>query len=198
MIHPVSETTFNNNDVQIAVNHLQNNNVIVYPTDTLYGLGCDVFSKKAVNRIYKIKILSKRKPLSIICSDFTQLSEFATVPNSSYRLMKDLFPGPFTCILNATNKVPKLLISKQRTVGIRIPDSPFILEVVKKLGNPIITTSLTNIDDNYITEPTELYHQYKNQIDILFSSSTSKTKPSTVIDLTRNEPIVIRDGLGEI
>lgn len=198
MIHPVSETTFNNNDVQIAVNHLQNNNVIVYPTDTLYGLGCDVFSKKAVNRIYKIKNLSKRKPLSIICSDFTQLSEFATVPNSSYRLMKDLFPGPFTCILNATNKVPKLLISKQRTVGIRIPDSPFILEVVKKLGNPIITTSLTNIDDNYITEPTELYHQYKNQIDILFSSSTSKTKPSTVIDLTRNEPIVIRDGLGEI
>lgn len=198
MIHPVSEAKFNYNDVQIAVNHLQNSNVIVYPTDTLYGLGCDIFSKKAVNRIYKIKNLSKRKPLSIICSDFTQLSEFSNVPNSSYRLMKDLFPGPFTCILNATNKVPKLLISKQRTVGIRIPDSPFILEVVKKLGNPIITTSLTNIDDNFITEPTELYHQYKNQIDILFSSSTSKTIPSTVIDLTRKEPIVIRDGLGKI
>jgi tRNA threonylcarbamoyl adenosine modification protein (Sua5/YciO/YrdC/YwlC family) len=198
MIHPVSEDKFNRKDVQIAVNYFQKGDVVVYPTDTLYGLGCDIFSKNAVNRIYKIKNIPKRKPLSIICTDFKQLSEFATVTNSSYRFMKDIFPGAFTCILNATNKVPKLLISKQRTVGIRIPNSPFIIEVVKKLGNPIITTSLTNVQNDYIIEPTELYHQFKHQIDVLFSSNTSKTKASTIIDFTGKEPIVIREGLGRV
>ena len=193
MIHPVRTDQFTFKDVQLAVNFLNKGNVIVYPTDTLYGLGCDIFNKNAVNRIYKIKNLQKHKPLSIICSDFKQLSEFATVSNSAFRTMKELLPGPYTCILKATNKVPKLLISKQRTLGIRIPNSTFITKVVKEFGNPIITTSLTDFNDDYISEPTELYHHYKNQIDILFSSEKSSSTPSTVIDLTGNEPVLIRE-----
>jgi tRNA threonylcarbamoyl adenosine modification protein (Sua5/YciO/YrdC/YwlC family) len=198
MIHPVSTTNFTPSDVDFALNFLKKGDVIVYPTDTLYGLGCDILKKDAVQRIYKIKKLPKRKPLSIICSDFTQLSEFATVSNSAFRIMKELLPGPYTCILKATNKVPKLLISKQRTVGIRIPDSPFIKSVIEKLGNPIITTSLTNNDDHFISEPSEIYHQYKHQIDILFASGSSSTLPSTVIDLTGNSPVLIREGLGKL
>ena len=198
MIHPVSAEFFTKEDVDFAVKFLSKGDVIVYPTDTLYGLGCDIFKKDAVNRIYKIKKIPKRKPLSIICSDFKQLSEFATVSNSAFRIMKELLPGPYTCILKATNKVPKLLVSKQRTVGIRIPDSSFIKEVIDKFGHPIITTSLTNTDDNFISEPTEIYHQYKYQIDVLFSAGTSSTLPSTVIDLTGNNPILIREGLGKI
>ena len=198
MIHPVSAEFFTKEDVDFAVKFLSKGDVIVYPTDTLYGLGCDIFKKDAVNRIYKIKKIPKRKPLSIICSDFKQLSEFATVSNSAFRIIKELLPGPYTCILKATNKVPKLLVSKQRTVGIRIPDSSFIKEVIDKFGHPIITTSLTNTDDNFISEPTEIYHQYKYQIDVLFSAGTSSTLSSTVIDLTGNNPILIREGLGKI
>ena len=198
MIYPVSTYQSTFQDVQFTVNFLKKGDVIIYPTDTLYGLGCDIFNKNAVNRIYKIKNLQKRKPLSIICSDFKQLSEFTTISNSAFRTMKELLPGPYTCILKATNKVPKLLISKQRTIGIRIPNSTFITKVVEKFGNPIITTSLTNINNDYISEPTELYHHYKNQIDILFSADKSSSSPSTVIDLTENKPVLIRKGLGEI
>ena len=198
MIHPVSQTDFTNDDVDFAFNFLIRGDVIIYPTDTLYGLGCDIFKKEAVHRIYKIKKIPKRKPLSIICSDFKQLSQFATVTNSAFRTMKELLPGPFTCILKATNKVPKLLISKQRTVGIRIPNSPFIKSVIEKLGNPIITTSLTNEDDSYISEPTEIYHKYKYQIDILFASGESSMQPSTVIDFTGNQPKIVRKGFGKL
>ena len=196
MIHPISQTNFTYKDVEFATKFLKNGDVIVYPTDTLYGLGCDIFKKDAVNKIYKIKKLPKRKPLSIICSDFKQLSQFATISNSAFRTMKEILPGPFTCILKATNKVPKLLISKQRTVGIRIPDSPFIKTVIENLGNPIITTSLTNADDHYLLDSTEIYHQYKHQIDILFASESSSKLPSTVIDMTGNNPKLIREGLG--
>lgn len=196
MIHPISQTNFTYKDVELATKFLKNGDVIVYPTDTLYGLGCDIFKKDAVNKIYKIKKLPKRKPLSIICSDFKQLSQFATISNSAFRTMKEILPGPFTCILKATNKVPKLLISKQRTVGIRIPDSPFIKAVIENLGNPIISTSLTNAHDHYLSDSTEIYHQYKHQIDILFASESSSKLPSTVIDLTGYNPKLIREGLG--
>ena len=112
MIHPISQTNFTFKDVDFATNFLIKGDVIVYPTDTLYGLGCNIFKKDAVNKIYKIKKLPKRKPLSIIFSNFKQLSQFATVSNSAFRTMKEILPGPYTCILKATNKVPKLLISK--------------------------------------------------------------------------------------
>ena len=125
-----------------AIDVIRKGGVMAYPTDTVYGLGCDLFDKKAIERIYQIKKMPKRKPLSFICSDLKHISEYAHISNKAYRLMKRLLPGPYTFILPATHKVPRLMLTKRRTVGIRIPDNKICMELLAQLGNPIISTSL--------------------------------------------------------
>lgn len=184
--------------MQDVVTLLREGGVIAYPTDTVYGIGCDLFNKKAIERIYQIKKMPRRKPLSFICSDLTHIAEYARVSNLSYRLMKRLVPGPYTFILPATHKVPRLMLTSRRTVGIRVPDNLIALELVKHLGNPIISTSLRMEEDEITSDPFKIYDSYGKILDAIVDGGTIKSEESTIIDLTEKIPVVIRKGKGSI
>lgn len=181
-----------------VVEVLKQGGIIVYPTDTIYGLGCDIFNKKAVNNIYQLKKRDKKKPLSIICFDFQQISEYAKIPNYAFRLMKKSLPGPYTFVLQAKNKTPSNFISAKKTVGIRIPDNQICLSLVKKLGNPIITTSLNLTGEQVLTNPDQLDKELINKIDLIIDAGNLNNEASTIIDLTNDQPVLIRKGLGNI
>ncbi len=181
-----------------AVEIIRNGGVMAYPTDTVYGLGCDLFDKNSIERIYQIKKMPKKKDLSFICSDLKQVSEYTQVSNLAYRLMKRLLPGPYTFILPATHKVPRLMLNKRRTVGIRIPDNKICMALLDQLGNPIISTSLVLEDDELMSDPFEIYDKYKGQLDVVIDGGILKSEKSTVVDLTGNTPEIIREGKGDI
>lgn len=181
-----------------AVEIIKNGGVMAYPTDTVYGLGCDLFDKNSIERIYQIKKMPRKKDLSFICSDLKHISEYAHLSNLAYRLMKRLLPGPYTFILPATHKVPRLMLNKRRTVGIRIPDNKICMALLEQLGNPIISTSLTLDDDELMSDPFEIYDNYKNQIDVIIDGGVLKSEKSTVVDLTGSTPEIIREGKGDI
>ena len=147
-----------------AVETLRNDGVIIYPTDTMYGIGCSVFSKKAIDRIYQIKNQNVTKPFSFVCSDLSHISEYAVVSNPAYRVMKQLVPGPFTFILPASRlkQLPKSLISKRKTVGIRVPDNQISLAIVRELGHPILSASVTDINGNVINNPELIKEIFEN------------------------------------
>lgn len=172
--------------------------VVAYPTDTVYGLGCDLLNKKALEKIYQIKKIPRRKQLSFICSDLKHIAEYAQVSNAAYRLMKRLLPGPYTFILPATHNVPRLMLTNRRTVGIRIPDNKICAELVNGLGNPIISTSITIEEDNPVSDPFEIYDNYRNQLDLIIDGGVIKAEHSTVIDLTGSTPKLIRQGKGSV
>jgi len=181
-----------------AIEVFRDGGVVVYPTDTVYGLGCDLFKKRAIERVYHIKKIPRRKHLSLICSDLKHISEYAQVSNMAYRLMKRLLPGPYTFILPATHKVPRLMLTKRRTIGIRVPDNTICIELVQQLGNPIISTSLILDEDELVSDPFKIYDHYGKQIDIIIDGGVLKSERSTVLDLTADVPEVIRMGKGEI
>ena len=184
--------------VRHAVEALNEGKLIVYPTDTLYGLGCDIFNKSAVEKIYALRKMDRKKPLSFICHEFSQISEYAKISNYGFKVMKSILPGPYTIVLPATNKVPKMLITKQKTVGIRIPDNEFALTLVREFGGPIISTTLTSDDQIAISDPGHIYELYKNQIKYVFSDGVSTSEPSTVISISDGEVKVLREGKGDI
>lgn len=184
--------------VNKAVEILENDGVIIYPTDTTYGLGAAISSKKGVEKIYQIKQISNNKLLSFICPDLKNLSEYAYVSNHAYKIMKRCIPGPYTFILPATKLVPKLLHQKRRTVGIRIPDSPLCQKMVGTLGEPIISTSVPNGTDSFFTDPSEIMQNMSNEVDMLLDSGIMTTEPSTIVDLSQDSPKIIREGSGDI
>ena len=179
---------------------LQDGGIIIYPTDTVYGLGCDIMNNQAIEKICRLKgIPSKKAQFSFICPDLSNISEY-TRPFSSatYRLLKQSLPGAFTFIFNASNKVPKMLNSNKKTVGIRIPNNKIALSLIDGLGNPLISTSL-KVDDDINEYPTDPYHieeLYGNQVDIIIAGGIGGTVPSTIIDCTENTPTLIRQGAG--
>jgi len=183
-----------------AVETLRNDGVIIYPTDTMYGIGCSVFSKKAIDRIYQIKNQSVTKPFSFICSDLSHISEYAVVSNPAYRVMKQLVPGPFTFILPASRlkQLPKSLISKRKTVGIRVPDNQISLAIVRELGHPILSASATDINGNVINNPELIKEIFENLVDAILDGGINVSAPSTVLDFTEDPPIVVREGAGDI
>ncbi|MCD4784371.1 MAG: threonylcarbamoyl-AMP synthase [Candidatus Eremiobacteraeota bacterium] len=181
-----------------AVEILRKGGVAVFPTDTVYGLGCDLSKKKSIERLYQIKKMPRRKPLSFICSDLKDIAKYAHVSNMAYRLMKRLLPGPYTFILPATHKVPRLMLTNRRTVGIRVPDNKICIELVQQLGNPIISTSLILDEDEPISDPFEIFDTYGNQIDLVIDGGVLRAERSTVVDLTNNSPEIIREGKGDI
>lgn len=185
-------------NIKIAVEKLKNDGVIVYPTDTIYGLGCDVFSKKAVAKIYQIKKREPQKPFSIICSDLKHISEYAIVPDYAYKLMRRLLPGPYTFILKASHKTPNTVLSKNKTVGIRVPDNEICLELVKQLGNPIVTTSLNISGEKVMTNPDQLDKETANMIDCVINVGDLGDEASTIIDVSGDVPVVVRMGKGKI
>jgi tRNA threonylcarbamoyl adenosine modification protein (Sua5/YciO/YrdC/YwlC family) len=180
------------------VDILQAGGILVYPTDTIYGLGCDIFNKAAVAKIYRLKKREKHQPLSILCADFKQASQFAQIPNHAFKLMKKALPGPYTFILKAKNKTPQNFLAKNKTVGIRIPGNKICLAIVKKLNAPIITTSLNISGEKPLSNPQLLPKEFKNQIDLVIDAGDLPIEPSTVIDLTTEKPKVLRLGKGKI
>ncbi|MGB8331041.1 MAG: L-threonylcarbamoyladenylate synthase [Polyangiales bacterium] len=182
--------------VQQAVDVLRRGGVIVYPTGTVYGLGCDIHRKKAVERIYQIRHLKKDHPLSFMCPDLSKIARYAHVDDFAYRIMKRLAPGPYTFVLRATRDVPKLLVRKQKTVGIRVPDDTVALALLNELGSPIVSTSAT-IDGQILNDPDELQARFPH-VDAFVDGGWGGIEPSTVIDLTGPEAIVLREGAGPV
>lgn len=176
--------------------------VIIYPTDTVYGMGCDITKARAVERVARIKGVKPDKArFSFICSDLSHLSDFARhVDNRTFKLMKSCLPGPYTFILNASNQVPKAIKHNRKTVGIRIPDNNIILEIVRQLGNPILTTSLKEEDEilEYPTDPELIYGEYMDLVDVVVDGGYGGMVPSTIVDCSGEEPEVVREGLGTL
>jgi tRNA threonylcarbamoyl adenosine modification protein (Sua5/YciO/YrdC/YwlC family) len=185
-----------------VVDCLKSGGLVIYPTDTVYGLGCDIFKTRSVEKIASLKGLKPEKAnFSIICQDLSHLSDFARpVSTPVYKLMRKTLPGPFTFIVAANNKVPNLFLRKKTTVGIRVPNNRIILELVRLLGNPIVSTSVHDEDllIDYTTDPELIYERYNGKVDMVIGGGPGGIIPSTIIDCTGEEPLILRKGLGEI
>ena len=188
--------------IQQVVECLNDGGVIIYPTDTIYGIGCDIFKQKSIERIIQIQGLNKKKSsLTFICHDLSQLSDFTKpLENHIFKTMKRALPGAFTFILDANNNVPKLIQSNKKTVGIRVPDNTICREIVSSLGHPILSTSVKDEDEiiEYITDPELLYEKYGDLVDIVIDGGYGNNIPSTVVDCTSGECEIIREGKGDI
>jgi tRNA threonylcarbamoyl adenosine modification protein (Sua5/YciO/YrdC/YwlC family) len=183
--------------IKTAVDTLKRGGVIVYPTDTIYGFGCDIFNKAAIEKIIKIK-QKKNQQMSFICADLTEISKFALVSDQAYRFMKRLLPGPYTFVFKASKFVPKEIIPDKKTVAIRIPDSKICLELVKKLGNPIISTSVNVTGEPNFSEPLEIEKAFGDRVDLIIDAGTMENDPSSVIDFSGDQPVIIRRGKGDV
>jgi len=175
-----------------VVQVLDQGGLIIYPTDTFYGIGCDLFNKKSIKQIYQLKRRPLTKPFSFVCANLKDISLYAQVSNNAYRIMKRSLPGPYTFVLEGTRLVPKLMLTKRRTVGIRVPDNKICLAIVKSLGRPIISTSV-NLD-----EPSVIHDTYSSLVEIVIDGGVISHEPSTVVSLIDDNPAVIREGKGEI
>ncbi len=188
--------------IEQAVEVLRSGGVIIYPTDTVYGIGCDITNQKAIERVCQIRGLNPQKAnLSFICYDLTDISQYTKPFDTSvFRVLKKALPGPFTFLFNASNQVPKLLSSKKKTVGIRVPDNNIVREIVRELGNPIVTTSIHDDDEivEYSTDPELIYEKYGEKVDLVIDGGYGDNVASTVIDLTNKEFEIIREGKGDL
>jgi tRNA threonylcarbamoyl adenosine modification protein (Sua5/YciO/YrdC/YwlC family) len=198
-IHPENP---NPRGISKVVECLKDGGVVIYPTDTIYGIGCDIFQPKAVERIAKIKGIDlKKQNFSFVCSDLSHLSDYTLpIERSLYKIMRKVLPGPYTFILNANSNIPKLFKIKKKTVGIRVPNHKIPIQLVKEIGNPLLSTSLIKnyeyIESNI--EPSIIYENYKNKVDIVIDGGLGKITPSTVLDCTNSEMEIIREGLGSV
>ena len=181
-----------------AVEVLKNGGVIIYPTDTVYGLGCDIFNREAVERIYMIKNDTGTKLFSFLCADLKDISKYAKVSNFAYRSMKKLIPGPYTFVLPAAKEVPKILWTKRKTVGIRVPDNTIARTLAAELGNPIISTSATTRKGELLYDPLEIRTVFNNSVDLMLSMGALSGVPSSIVDLSGSEAEIIREGSGDL
>jgi Sua5/YciO/YrdC/YwlC family protein len=186
--------------IRQVVDLLDVGGIIIYPTDTVYAMGCDIKANKSIDKIARFKGLNPENPdLSLIFHDMSQLSEYTIIrDNTIFKLLKRNLPGPFTFIVMANNQIPKLFKNKKKTVGIRIPDNPVVLELVRELGRPIITTSIHDPDEiiEYTTDPELIHEKYREFADIVIDGGYGKNEASTIVDCTGDEPEIIRQGLG--
>jgi len=185
--------------IERVVDQLKNGAVICYPTDTGYGIGCDLFNQKSIKQIIQLKRRPKLKPFSFMCSDLTDISQYAHVSNTAYRLLKKNLPGPYTFVLPGTKLVPKVMATKQKTVGIRVPSHPISRALLETLGNPIVNTSVhLDDEDALLSEPYEIEQVIGNRIDLIIDGGAIYPDPSSVIDLTSDVPEVLRVGKGDV
>jgi len=181
-----------------AVDILKSGGVVIYPTDTVYGIGCDIFNKGALERVKEIKNDPDIKLLSFICSSLKDIAKYAKVSDFAYKTMKRLLPGPYTFILPAARNVPKKLWTKRKTVGIRIPNHPVALKLIEEIGNPIISTSTTNRKGDVIYDPAEIKLIFNTSVDLMLSTGNLAGETSSVIDLSTDTPVIIRRGAGDV
>lgn len=190
----------NTREIEKVVSILRDGGTVIYPTDTLYAIGCDALNVRAVEKICDLKGIDPQKSnLSIICNDLSIISEYARVSNPTFKLMKRNLPGPFTFILATTSSLPKIY-KKKKTVGIRIPDNNIIREIVAQLGNPVLSTTIKDKDDEleYTTNPELIHEKWSDFADIVVDGGIGGIEPSTVVDCTSHEPVIIRQGKGEL
>lgn len=180
---------------------LRQGGVIIYPTDTVYGLGCDINNQKAIEKIGKIRNIKVEKAnFSFVCTDLSHLSDYTKpIPNQHFRTLKKALPGPFTFVLAANNAVPKLLHNNRKTIGIRVPDNLIAREIVRELGHPILSSSIHDEDEiiEYSTDPELIYEKYRDHVDVVIDGGFGGMEPSTVVDLTNDVPEIIRQGKGD-
>lgn len=191
----------NSRDILKVVNVLREGGVIIYPTDTVYAIGCDINSVKAVQRVASLRGVKPEKAnFSMICRDLSNIAAYAKVDNEAFKVMKRCLPGPFTFILNATNKLPNVLMNKRKTIGIRVPANYIVQAIVEELGSPLLTTSVHDEDEliEYITDPELIYEKYGKSVDMVVDGGYGKNVASTVVDCTGNGIEIIRQGIGEI
>ncbi|QGY42874.1 threonylcarbamoyl-AMP synthase [Maribellus comscasis] len=190
----------NPREVRKIVDILRDGGIIIYPTDTVYGLGCDITNNKAVDKVARIKgVKIEKANFSFICSDLSHLSDYTRpISNTVFKLMKKNLPGPFTFILEANNNVPKYFKGKKKTVGIRVPANNIIHEIVSELGNPIVSTSIYDEDEilEYTTDPELIYEKYKDIVDAVIDGGYGELVPSTIVDCSQNELVILREGKG--
>ena len=177
---------------------LQEGGVIAYPTDTIYGLGCDLYRKDGQQKIRHLKKHHKSKQLSIICADLKEISKYAFVPNYAYRIMRHLIPGAYTFILRATKLVPKIMLTNQKSIGIRVPDNAISQALLKELGHPIVTTSVTRPDESLYNHPEDIDQMFGKALDLVIDGGSIVAEHSSIIDLTGEDPIVVRKGKGDL
>jgi tRNA threonylcarbamoyl adenosine modification protein (Sua5/YciO/YrdC/YwlC family) len=198
----INPTKPNYDEIAQVVACLRDGGVVIYPTDTIYGIGCDITRQRAVERVCKLKgIQPEKSNFSIICSDLSHISDFTKqIDTSTFKVMKRALPGPFTFILEANNNVPKLFRNNKKTIGIRVPDNNICIEIVKQLGNPIMSTSVHDDDEviEYTTDPLLIYEKYKDQVDIVIAGGFGNNEPSTVVDCSSGGFTIVRQGLGDL
>lgn len=199
MLIKVYEDNPSSTVIRKIVEVIRNKGVIIFPTDTLYAFGCDIFNAQGVEFISKIKDKNlKKSNLSFICEDMSQISEYAKMDDDAFKLLKKNLPGPFTFILNGSNNLPKLFKNK-KTVGIRMPKNNIALEIVRELGNPLMTSSIfADDEEDYLTNPELIDEKYGHLVDLVIDGGMGNIIPSTVVDCTEDEAKVVREGLGEL
>ncbi len=191
----------NHREFRQIVDILRNGGIIIYPTDTVYAIGCDINNNKAIQKIAKLKGTTAEKGnFSLICNSLSNLAEYAKVDNTTFKMMKKNLPGAFTFILEASNNVPKLFKSKKKTVGIRVPNHFIPLRIVEELGNPILTTSIHDPDEvaEYITDPELIHEKYNKQVDLILDGGYGNNTASTIINCTTDSFEIIRPGIGKL
>jgi tRNA threonylcarbamoyl adenosine modification protein (Sua5/YciO/YrdC/YwlC family) len=199
MIFVIHEQNPQKRLIQKAVEILRQGGVIIFPTDTVYAYGCDITDKRAIEKIYWIKQIGRNKPLSFIFSDISEISDYVrNISDRAFKIMKKALPGPYTLIFKATKLVPKIAITNQKTIGVRIPNNNIALELVRTLGRPIMCASVNTVSGEYIVEPRDLEAIYRNEVDLVIDAGPKVSEPSTVVDLTEGIPEIIREGKGEI
>ena len=180
------------------VDIIKKGGLVAYPTDTFYGIGCDIMNKKAIEKIYYLKQRKRTKPFSFICPNLKNISQYAKVSNVAYRNMKRLLPGPYTFVLSGSKMVPKIMLTKRKTAGIRVPDNKIALEIVDKLDHPIISTSATDPQGKVFQDPSLLHDYFKNNIDAVIDGGAVPGTPSSVVSLIDDIPQIIRYGAGDV
>jgi len=183
--------------VERAVSVLSSGGLLAYPTDTYYGIGCDLFDKRAIERIYQLKQLPKTHELSFICSDLAEVSRYAMVENTAYRVLRRKAPGPFTFVLPATRLVPDLVLRRQKTVGVRVPGSPIALALVKALAHPVVSSSAATPGGEVLIDARDIKDQLGHGLDLILDGGYRASEPSSIVDLTGPEPRVVRQGKGD-
>lgn len=183
--------------VRRAVDALNDGEVIGYPTDTVYGLGCDIANKKAVDRLYQIKGMDRSQPLAFICPDLGEIAKYAIVDNQTYRVLRRFLPGPYCFILEATREVPRLIQTKRKTIGIRIPNHEVIRAVTRELGRPVISTTAARHGEEPYVDPREIDDDFHG-LGLVIDAGGGGSSPTTVVDLTVQPPVVVREGAGSV
>ena len=182
-----------------AVQVLRHGGIVVMPTDTVYGLTCGITHHEAIRRIYKLKDMDPKKPLSVLVNDMSMVGRYAKgVSTPAYRLLKRVLPGPYTFIFQASPEVPKIMLRKRRTIGIRMPDNPIALALLQEMGEPLLSSSIRDPEHDFVNDPDEIERSLENDVELVIDGGILLPFPSTVVDLSGDEPVLIREGRGDV